>query len=78
MTLQVRKRWLHSGPNFSEGDLALITEDNLPPLKWQTARIEKLYNGNDEINRVAKLKVGIGFLIRPIVKLRKLPVESVH
>ena len=78
VTLQVRKRWLHSGPKFSEGDLVLIAEDNLPPLKWQLARIEKLYCGNDEINRVAKLKVGTGFLIRPIVKLRKLPVESMH
>ena len=78
VTLQVRKRWLHSGPKFSEGDLVLIAEDNLPPLKWQLARIEKLYSGNDEINRVAKLKVGTGFLIRPIVKLRKIPVESMH
>ena len=24
VTLQVRKRWLHSGPKFSEGDLVLI------------------------------------------------------
>ena len=39
------------------------------------ARIEQLYSGNDDINRVAKLKTAVGQIIRPVVKLRKLPIE---
>ena len=74
VTLQIKKRWLASGPKFAEGELVLLAEDSLPPLRWQMGRIQKLYAGNDEINRVAKLKTSTGILIRPIVKLRKLPV----
>ena len=76
VTLQIRKRWLVSGPSFAEGDLVLIAEDNLPPLRWQMARIEKLYSGNDNISRVAKVKTSSGTFNRPIVKLRKLPIDT--
>ena len=76
VTLQVRKRWLQSGPSFQLGDIVLVAEDNLPPLRWKMAKIEQLYSGNDDINRVAKLKTVSGHIIRPIVKLRKLPVDA--
>ena len=33
VTLQIRKRWLQSGPNFQLGDLVLVAEDNMPPLR---------------------------------------------
>ena len=48
VTLQVRKRWLRSGPNFQLGDIVLVAENNLPPLRWKMARIEQLYSGNDD------------------------------
>ena len=38
VTLQIRKRWLQSGPSFRQGDLVLVAEDNMPPPcdgKWQ-------------------------------------------
>ena len=76
VTLQIRKRWLVSGPSFAEGDLVLIAEDNSPPLRWQMARIKKLYCGNDNISRVAKVKTSSGTFNRPIVKIRKLPVDT--
>ena len=76
VTLQIRKRWLVSGPSFAEGDLVLIAEDNSPPLRWQMARIEKLYCGSDNISRVAKVKTSSGTFNRPIVKLRKLPDDT--
>ena len=56
VTLQIRKRWLTSRPEFAIGDLVLIAEDNQPPLHWKMARVVDLYSGNDEINRVAKVK----------------------
>ena len=74
--LQVRKKWLASRPSFAEGDLVLIAEDDMPPPRWQMARIEKLYTGNDDISRVVKLKTSNGNLIRPVVKIRRLPIQN--
>ena len=74
--LQVRKKWLASGPSFAEGDLVVIAEDDIPPLRRQMARIEKLYTGNDDISRVVKLKTSNGNLIRPVVKIKRLPIQN--
>ena len=74
-TLQIRKRWLTNGPEFAKGDLLLIAEDNQPPLHWKMARVIDLYSGNDEINRIAKVRTNSGTLMRAIVKLRKLPID---
>ena len=73
-TLQIRKRWLTSGPEFAKGDLVLIAEDN-QPLHWKMARVIDLYSGNDEINRIAKVRTTSGTMMRAIVKLRKLPID---
>ena len=70
VTLQIRKRWLQSGPNFQLGDLVLVPEDNMPPLRWKMDRVEQLDSGNDDINRVAKLRTSSGHIIRRIVKLK--------
>ena len=75
VTLQIRKRWLTSRPEFAIGDLVLIAEDNQPPLHWKMARVVDLYSGNDEINRVAKVKTINGTLMRAIIKLRKFPFD---
>ena len=74
VTLQIRKKWLTAGPKFAVGDLVLLAEDNIPALKWKMARIQKLFSGNDDVNRVAELKTANGNLIRPIIKLRRLPI----
>ena len=74
-TLQIRKRWLTSGPEFAKGDLVFIAEDNQLPLHWKMARVIDLYSGNDEINRVAKVRTTSGTLMRAVVKLRKLPID---
>ena len=54
----------------------LIAEDDIPPLRWQMARIEKLYTGNDDISRVVKLETSNGNLIRPVVKIRRLLIQN--
>ena len=38
------------------------------------ARIQKLFSGNDDVNRVAELKTANGNLIRPFIKLRRQPI----
>ena len=78
VTLQKQKKWLLNGPEFRFDDLVLIAEDNQRPLQWKMARITELYSGNDNISRVAKVKTESGQIIRPIRKLRKLPVDPLN
>ena len=75
VTLQVRKKRFNNGPEINRDDLVLIADDDLKPLKWKTGRVVELYSGNDNITRVVKLKTSTGEMIRPVIKLRKLPIE---
>ena len=75
VTLQVRKKWFTNGPEINRDDLVLIADDDLKPLQWKTGRVVELYSGNDNITRVVKLKTSTGEMIRPVIKLRKLPIE---
>ena len=59
------------------GDLVLLVEDNQAPLQWKTGRIQETYPGNDDIVRVVKVKTATGQLIRPVAKLRKLPLSTI-
>ena len=73
--LQIRKRWFKDGERLTVGDFVLIAEDNQPPLHWKKGRIIEVYEGNDETNRVVKVKTIPGDIIRPVVKLRKMPLD---
>ena len=74
-TLQVRRKWTQDGLQFKQGDLVLLAEDNQGPMQWKLGRILEVFAGNDDLVRVVKVKTSSGELIRPIVKLRKLPVD---
>ena len=74
--LQIRAKWHQDGPEYRKGDLVLLAEDNEAPMQWKTGRINDVFPGNDGIIRVAKVKTSSSELIRPIVKLRRLPVET--
>ena len=74
ITLQIRKKWFTDGPEFKVGSLVLLAEDNERPLERKTGRIIEVYPGNDSIVRVVKVKTTTGEYIRPVAKLRKLPV----
>ena len=73
--LQNVSKWKHIGRQPKVHDLVLIAEDNTTPLQWPIARILELYQGNDEIARVAKIKTKNATLIRPVTKLRPFPSE---
>ena len=80
-SLQVRKKWLKERENLKVGDLVLLTDENkngIPksPLKWPLAKVIAAYTGNDNIVRVVKIRTQKGEYIRPVVKLRKLPLDS--
>ena len=57
------------------GDLVLLKEDDLPPLKWKRARIASLLPGKDGTVRVVKLTTPQGTVLRPVNKVCRLPIE---
>ncbi|XP_054721417.1 uncharacterized protein LOC129231194 [Uloborus diversus] len=74
--LQQRPKWFSRKPNLKVGDLVLVKNENLPPLKWRLGRISEVFPGKDGCVRVAAVKTSDGLLKRPIVKLCKLPMDS--
>ncbi|CAG7838558.1 unnamed protein product [Allacma fusca] len=51
-------------------------DERFPPQQWKMARVLKVHPGNDDRVRVATVKTADGELVRPIVKLCRLPVEE--
>ena len=75
--LQTRSKNMAEKQNLTKGDLVYITDDNSPPLSWPLGIVHETYTGNDNLVRVAKIKTGNGkFSNRPIVKLRKIPINT--
>ena len=54
-TLQQRSKWTSRSEPPAVGDLILLKEDNLPPLKWKRGRISALRPGKDGIVRVIEI-----------------------
>ena len=74
-SLQIRKKWAQSSANLKIGDLVLLADDDCRAMQWKIGRIKEVYTGNDGLVRVVKVKTQQCDLIRPIVKLRKLPIS---
>lgn len=73
-TLQARNKWQRPDRNLAVDDLVIIQEPT-PPLTWSTARVVKIYPGEDNVVRVADVKLANGkTLKRPVVKLCLLPL----
>ena len=75
-SLQISKKWYQGDSGMGKDNLLLIAEYNLPALQWKLGRIIETYSWNDNLIRVVKLKTTSGELMRPVVKLRKLPLNS--
>ncbi len=71
----MRRKWIQEGLQFKQGDLVLLAEDNQRPMQWKLCRIVEVFTGNDDLVRVVKVKTSSGELVRPILKLKKLPVD---
>ncbi|XP_071042571.1 uncharacterized protein [Parasteatoda tepidariorum] len=74
--LQNRPKWYASRQNIKVGDLVIIKNDNLPPLKWNLGKVIETFPGSDDKIRVASLKTVNGIIKIPIVKLCLLPLDS--
>jgi len=75
-TLQQRSKWLNSCGTPEIGTLVLIKNDNHPPCQWVLGRIKNLKLGSDGVARVAEVSTMTGSILRPLVKLCPLPLET--
>ena len=74
---------LHNQRNISRkqhklsiGDLVIMKDDQLPPLKWPLARIVSLHLGPDAVARVATLRTASGIMKRPVSKICALECHN--
>ncbi|XP_036145656.1 uncharacterized protein LOC118646575 [Monomorium pharaonis] len=75
-SLQGKTKWKRKTPNLSVGDIVLIQDNNLPPLKWKLGKVVEAHAGADGNVRVVTLKTASGVCKRAINKLCKLPISD--
>lgn len=68
------KKWRNQQQNLKEGDIVLIKDMQLPPMKWPLARILKTHPGTDGLVRAVTIKHKNGETKRAINKLCYLPI----
>lgn len=71
---QQRSRWKSDPPQIQTGQLVIVKDDNLPPLKWTTARVVAVHPGNDGRIRVATIRTHSGNYKRAVNRLCVLPI----
>jgi len=74
--LQHRPKWMVTQRSVKLGDMVIIKDENLPPLRWRLGRVIELHPGADAIIRVVTVKTHLGITKRPIVKLCLLPFNT--
>lgn len=75
--LQTKGKWKTASSKHPEvGQLAVVKEDNLPPLRWIVGRITEVHPGSDGIPRVVTLRTSSGTIKRATARIAVLPVEN--
>ncbi|GFV63858.1 DUF5641 domain-containing protein [Trichonephila clavipes] len=62
--------------NLSPGHIVLIGSDNTKRLNWPLGRVIELFKGKDNIERVGRLRLTNGEIIRPIQQIYPLKIDS--
>ena len=71
--LQQRTKWQKgTGPKLEIGDLVLLHEQNVPPMRWKLGRIVDTHRGGDDILRVVSVKTKNGVFRRAVSKVSPL------
>lgn len=75
--MQQRNKWKTVACNdeIQTSRLALIRDENLPPLKWRTGRICEVHPGPDGLVRMVSLKTATGIVQRSLPKICVLPIN---
>lgn len=77
LRFQQRTKWKQSGgAQPFEGQMVIIRDDQLPPLRWLMGRIVAVHPGKDGVVRVATVRTQTGEIKRAIAKLCALPIEQ--
>ncbi|XP_018571541.1 uncharacterized protein LOC108911166 [Anoplophora glabripennis] len=67
----------HRGPQFvNVGDLVLLRDENLPPLRWRLGRVKELHPGAHGIARVITIQTANGPTKRAATQVCPLPDVS--
>ncbi|XP_058817169.1 uncharacterized protein LOC131680475 [Topomyia yanbarensis] len=74
--LHNRTKWTQQRDNIRVGTMVVLKEENLPPLKWQLARVTEIQQGPDENVRVVKVQIKDGSYKRAISKVCVLPIRD--
>ena len=74
--LQQRKKWQKGSTAVSIGQLALIKDENQPPLKWRLGRIAAVHPGSDGIVRAVTLRTISGNFTRAVTRICILPINT--
>ena len=67
--LTLHHRWLINQQSVSTNDLFMIVNENIPRGQWELGRVVQLFPGDDNQERVVKVKTAKGEYIRPVAKL---------
>lgn len=67
-SLQIKTKWLKDTDQIQVGSLAILREDNAPPLQWPLVRIEKVHPGEDKIIRVVTVRMANGNILDRNIK----------
>ncbi|GIY98472.1 reverse transcriptase [Caerostris extrusa] len=62
--------------NLSPGDIVLVGSDNTKRLNWPLGCTIELFKGKDSVERVSRLRVAKGEIIRPIQRIYPLELSS--
>lgn len=73
--LQQRPKWWKQQPTITKGQLVLLKDDLLHPLKWKLGRILEVHPGPDNRIRVVTIQTSAGTYTRPIGKICQLPLH---
>ena len=75
-SLSARKKWFHERKNLQVNDVVLVVSSDSHRAHWPLGRVIEVYPGKDGLIRSVKLQVGDKQLVRPVVKLCPLELDS--
>ncbi|XP_067204524.1 uncharacterized protein [Linepithema humile] len=76
-SLQQRHKWQYTQVNLKPNEIVLVRNDLLPPSKWELDRVMSTYPDDSGQVRVVEVKTVNGIYKRPIIKLCRLPVDTI-
>lgn len=76
--MQQRPKWNSKSVNIQPGQLVIVKDDCLPPLRWITARVVEVHPGADDKVRVATIRTASGTFKRATNRLCILPLEPTN